>query len=71
MPAMADRTAASGMYLFAYYLGGLIGTAALGQVYDRFGWSACVAGIAVALACAALLALRLKSVVAIPALAHG
>ena len=27
--AMTDRAAASGMYLFAYYLGGLLGTAAL------------------------------------------
>jgi hypothetical protein len=32
----------------------------LGQLFDRFGWAACVAGIGAALALAALLAFRLK-----------
>ena len=68
--AMTDRAAASGLYLFAYYLGGLIGTAALGQVYDRLGWSASVAGIAASLACAALLTFSLNKAVA-PAMAHA
>jgi len=32
----------------------------LGQVFDRFGWGACVAGIGLSLVLAALLAVRLK-----------
>jgi len=32
----------------------------LGQIFDRVGWTACVAGIALSLAVAALLAVRLK-----------
>ena len=47
--ARADRAAASGMYLASYFFGGLIGSAVLGQAFDRFGWSACVAGIGLAL----------------------
>jgi predicted MFS family arabinose efflux permease len=55
----ADRGSANGIYLAAYFGGGLAGTALLGFVFERFGWPACVAGIGVALAVAALLALRL------------
>lgn len=33
-----------------------MGSAVLGQVFDRFGWPACVAGIGLALGAAALLA---------------
>jgi MFS transporter, YNFM family, putative membrane transport protein len=58
--ATSDRAAASGLYLASYYLGGLAGAAVLGQLFDRFGWSACVAGVAVALALAAGLAIWLK-----------
>jgi MFS transporter, YNFM family, putative membrane transport protein len=58
--AMGDRAAASGLYLASYYLGGLTGAAVLGQVFDRYGWTACVAGVAISLALAALLALKLK-----------
>jgi predicted MFS family arabinose efflux permease len=58
--AKSDRAAASGLYLASYYLGGLIGAALLGQLFDRYGWSACVTGIAAALAIAAVLAVRLK-----------
>ncbi len=58
--ATADRGAASGIYLASYFLGGLLGTAVLGLLFDRFGWSACVAGIAASLLAAALLGLRLK-----------
>jgi predicted MFS family arabinose efflux permease len=47
--ARADRAAASGMYLASYFLGGLIGSAVLGQAFDRLGWAACVAGIGLAL----------------------
>jgi MFS transporter, YNFM family, putative membrane transport protein len=55
-----DRGSASGIYLACYFAGGLVGTAILGQVFDQVGWPACVAGIALALAAAALLAFRLK-----------
>jgi YNFM family putative membrane transporter len=58
--ARQDRAAASGLYLFAYYLGGLIGTSLLGHAFQRFGWTACVIGVAAALAGAAALALRLR-----------
>jgi YNFM family putative membrane transporter len=58
--ATADRGSASGIYLACYFLGGLIGSAILGQVFDRLGWTACVAGIAVSLMTAAILTLRLK-----------
>jgi MFS transporter, YNFM family, putative membrane transport protein len=58
--AKSDRAAASGLYLASYYLGGLFGAAVLGQLFDRYGWSACVAGVAVALALAAVLAAKLK-----------
>jgi predicted MFS family arabinose efflux permease len=58
--ATADRGSASGLYLASYFAGGLVGTAILGQVFDRVGWPACVAGIALSLAAAALLALRLQ-----------
>ncbi len=57
--ASSDRAAASGLYLAAYYLGGLAGAALLGQVYDRLGWSATVAAIGIALVAAVVLARRL------------
>ena len=56
--ATGDRGAASGIYLASYFFGGLVGSAALGQLFDRFGWAACVAGIGLALGVAAILALR-------------
>ncbi len=59
--AQGDRAAASGLYLASYYLGGLAGAALLGQMFDRFGWEACVAGIGVALALAAILAVWLRT----------
>jgi len=58
--ATTDRGSASGIYLACYFFGGLVGTAVLGQLFDRFGWAACVSGIAVALLVAGLLAFRLK-----------
>jgi MFS transporter, YNFM family, putative membrane transport protein len=60
--ATADRGAASGIYLASYFFGGLVGSAVLGQLFDRFGWAACVAGIALALAAAAILTVRLRLV---------
>ncbi len=59
--ATTDRGSASGLYLACYFFGGMVGSAALGQVFDRFGWASCVAGVALALALAGALALRLKS----------
>jgi predicted MFS family arabinose efflux permease len=58
--ATTDRGSASGIYLASYFLGGLAGSAILGVVFDQLGWPACVAGIGVALAVAAALALRLE-----------
>ena len=59
--AASDRAAASGLYLAAYYLGGLAGAAVLGQVYDALGWTATVAAIAGATLLAIALARRLPS----------
>jgi len=58
--ARGDRASASGTYLASYFLGGLIGSLILGQIYDRLGWSACVVGIAVALSAATALTPRLR-----------
>ena len=59
--ATADRGSASGIYLACYFAGGLVGTAVLGQVFDRIGWAACVGGIALALGAAAALAFHLTT----------
>jgi predicted MFS family arabinose efflux permease len=58
--ATSDRGSASGLYLASYFLGGLVGSAVLGQVFDRIGWAACVLGIGLSLAAAAVLTVRLK-----------
>jgi predicted MFS family arabinose efflux permease len=57
--ATSDRGAASGLYLASYFLGGLAGSAVLGQVFDRLGWTVCVIGIGLSLLLGALLAVRL------------
>jgi predicted MFS family arabinose efflux permease len=57
--ATSDRGAASGLYLASYFLGGLVGSAVLGQLFDRIGWTACVIGIGVSLLLGALLTMRL------------
>jgi predicted MFS family arabinose efflux permease len=59
--ATGDRGAAGGLYLASYFLGGLAGSFVLGQLFDRLGWPACVAGIGLALGMAALLAFRLTT----------
>jgi YNFM family putative membrane transporter len=59
--ASHDRAVASGIYLASYYTGGLVGSFVLGQVYDRFGWPACVGVLIAALAIAALAARPLKA----------
>ena len=58
--ASANRGAASGLYLASYFSGGLFGTAVLGGVFGAVGWGACVAGIAMALAVAAVLAIAMR-----------
>jgi predicted MFS family arabinose efflux permease len=58
--ATVDRGSASGIYLACYFFGGIVGSAVLGQLFDRLGWTACVAGIGLALVLAALLAMRLR-----------
>ena len=58
--AQGDKAAASGLYLSSYYCGGLVGAAAVGQLFDRFGWNAAVAGVFIALALAALLGMKLR-----------
>jgi predicted MFS family arabinose efflux permease len=57
--ATADRGSASGLYLASYFLGGLAGSFVLGQVFDRLGWPATVAGIGFALLAAGFLAFTL------------
>src|SRR5258707_4334606 len=56
--ARENRGVASGTYLACYFFGGLVGSAVLGQLFDRFGWTACIAGVGASLAAAALLAAR-------------
>lgn len=58
--ATTDRGSASGLYLASYFSGGLVGSAVLGQVFERFGWGACVTGIGISLLVAALLAVLLR-----------
>ena len=58
--ATTDRGAASGLYLASYFLGGLVGTAVLGALFDQAGWEACVAGIGASLAVAGWLTMRLR-----------
>jgi predicted MFS family arabinose efflux permease len=59
--ASSDRAAASGLYLSAYYCGGLAGAAVVGQLFDRFGWGMAVAGVFAALATAAAVGAGLRS----------
>jgi predicted MFS family arabinose efflux permease len=57
--ATTDRGSASGIYLACYFFGGLVGSAILGQLFDRYGWTACVVGVGLALLAAATLTLGL------------
>jgi predicted MFS family arabinose efflux permease len=68
--AAADHGSASGIYLACYFLGGLVGTAVLGQVFDRSGWTAAVVVIGIALGIAALLTILLRAPLVEPANAH-
>lgn len=53
--AETEKAAASGLYLFFYYAGGLVGASLIGQLFDRFGWHTAVIGAGVALAAGALI----------------
>lgn len=55
-----DASAASGLYLACYFVGGLAGSAILGQVFRHAGWPWTVAGVAVAIGTAMILATRLR-----------
>ena len=57
--ASDNRGIASGTYLACYFFGGMVGSAVLGQLFDRFGWTACVIGVGASLAIAAWLTRRL------------
>lgn len=57
--AGAARGSAGGIYLASYYSGGLVGSIVIGQVFDRFGWTAVVIVLGIALAIGCLLALLL------------
>lgn len=54
--AATEKATASGAYLASYYAGGLIGSLVIGQIYDRFGWSAAVLTLVSALVLAMALA---------------
>ncbi|TGS13905.1 MFS transporter [Mesorhizobium sp. M2E.F.Ca.ET.209.01.1.1] len=59
--ASRDRAAASGIYLASYYAGGLAGSFLIGQIYDRVGWTACVAALVAVLAVAIAVARTLRT----------
>ena len=59
--ATSDRGSASGIYLACYFVGGLVGSAVLGQLFDHVGWHATVAGVGGSLIIAAILAIRLRT----------
>jgi len=58
--AKSNRGVASETYLACYFAGGLVGSAVLGQLFDRFGWSACVMGVGASLMLACFLTVRLS-----------
>ncbi len=57
---MTDRPAASGLYLASYYAGGLVGSAAVGQIYMAGGWPIAVGTVGLALVGAAVLAATIR-----------
>ena len=69
--ATADRGSASGLYLASYFLGGLAGSALVGQLFDRFGWTVAVIGISGGVLLAAWLAFYLHAPDADKAGAHA
>jgi predicted MFS family arabinose efflux permease len=65
--ATHDRAAASGAYLAFYYLGGLVGAAVIGRVFESMGWTATVAAIVIVLLLCGACVLMLKRETANPA----
>ena len=59
--AGGERGAASGLYLASYYLGGLVGSALLGQVFGHFGWTATILVVGVSLGLGAWFARRMTT----------
>ncbi|MBA4047550.1 MAG: MFS transporter [Sphingomonas sp.] len=59
--AMTEKAAASGLYLFFYYAGGLVGAVVVGQLFDQLGWSAAVIAGGVALTLGAVIGLGLRT----------
>jgi len=57
--AQSNRGIASGTYLACYFAGGLVGSAVLGQLFDRFEWPVCVLGVGASLALGCLLTTKL------------
>ncbi len=54
--AERDHAAANGIYLSSYYIGGLAGAMALGQVFTLFGWTATIVTLIVLIGLASVLA---------------
>ncbi|PZP17961.1 MAG: MFS transporter, partial [Sphingomonas hengshuiensis] len=57
--ATTEKAAASGLYLFFYYSGGLVGAAVVGQLFDQLGWLAAVIASGIALLLGAVIGLGL------------
>jgi MFS family permease len=57
--ASDNKGVASGFYLACYFFGGLIGSAVLGQLFDRLDWAGCVIGIGIAVIAIGLTSRRL------------
>jgi MFS transporter, YNFM family, putative membrane transport protein len=68
--ATTDRGSASGIYLASYFFGGLVGSAVLGQLFDRLGWTACVVGVGLSLLLAAVFAFSLHMAPVQPTIRH-
>jgi predicted MFS family arabinose efflux permease len=58
--AKTNRGVASGTYLACYFSGGLVGSVVLGQLFDRFGWPACILGVGASLLLGCLLTVKLR-----------
>jgi predicted MFS family arabinose efflux permease len=65
--ARSGRASSAGLYLAAYYTGGLAATLILGPVYERYGWSGLIAVEAMVPATIALTALHIWSRRPVPA----
>ena len=59
--AASEPGSASGIYLACYFMGGLVGSAVLGQLFVNWGWPACVAVVGLSLVVAGRLARTLPT----------